>query len=76
MTKEKQINSNKQDVPTIGIVCLGDIVARPGREALARDIEAVRAKYNPNIIIVNAENASGGTGLEAKEAREDRKSVV
>lgn len=55
---------------TVSCLSLGDVVSRPGREALRERLGVLKKKYDANFIQVNAENASGGTGLEAKEAHE------
>ena len=52
------------------VLCLGDVVARPGRSALKIGLGELRKKYQPDLIVVNGENASGGTGLDAKTAYE------
>lgn len=52
------------------ILCLGDVVARPGRSALRLALPELRKRYAPDLVIVNGENASGGTGLDAKTAHE------
>lgn len=52
------------------ILCLGDIVARPGRTALSRVLPALRREQQIDFVIANGENASGGTGLDARTARE------
>ncbi len=45
------------------IIYCGDIVARPGREAVLRELPNMRDLYRPDVIIVNAENAAHGFGL-------------
>ena len=52
------------------IVFIGDIVGRSGREALVKYIPIIRKDFNPDVIIVNAENASAGYGLTEKIANE------
>lgn len=42
---------------------IGDVVGKPGREALALQIPALRDQYLPDIVIANAENAAGGVGI-------------
>jgi metallophosphoesterase (TIGR00282 family) len=41
----------------------GDIVGGPGRRAVAQLLPALRAKYRPDIVLANAENAANGSGL-------------
>lgn len=52
------------------ILMLGDVMGRPGREALKRELPPLRQELRPDLVIVNGENASGGLGLAPKEARE------
>lgn len=42
---------------------LGDIVGTPGRQAVTQQIPLIRERYQPNLIIANAENAANGSGL-------------
>lgn len=50
------------------VLFLGDIVGSPGREVVGQFIAEVRNEYD--LIIANAENASGGLGLNSKNAYE------
>lgn len=52
------------------LLILGDVVGRPGREALAGRLPRLRRELGADAVIANAENASGGIGLTAKAARE------
>ncbi|MBE6450407.1 MAG: TIGR00282 family metallophosphoesterase [Alphaproteobacteria bacterium] len=45
------------------IIFCGDIVGRPGRDVLLKNIKNINEKYAPDTIIVNAENAAHGFGL-------------
>jgi calcineurin-like phosphoesterase len=45
------------------ILFLGDVVGRPGRDALKRDLPALIQKWKPLFVIVNGENAAGGVGI-------------
>lgn len=54
----------------IRCVFLGDIVARPGRTAIVGRLAELRRVFAPDLIVANAENASGGLGLTIKSARE------
>ncbi|MCB0333335.1 MAG: YmdB family metallophosphoesterase [Bdellovibrionales bacterium] len=46
------------------VICLGDVVARPGRSALRRDIPSLREMHRADLIVANGENSSGGTGID------------
>jgi hypothetical protein len=54
----------------MNILFLGDIVGRPGRKAVSGSLKTLRAKLGLDAVIANAENASGGIGLNSKAARE------
>jgi len=54
----------------MNILCVGDIVGRPGREALADVLPKVKKEHAIDFVIANAENASGGSGLIPKNADE------
>jgi len=45
------------------VLCIGDIVGRPGRGILANRLKALVEKLGVNCVIANAENAAGGSGL-------------
>jgi len=54
----------------MNILCIGDIVGRPGREALRQVLPALKKEHNVDFVIANAENSSGGSGLTPKNADE------
>ena len=58
------------EVENMNILCIGDIVGRPGREALAQVLPKLKKEHSIDFVIVNAENASGGSGLIPKNAEE------
>jgi len=45
------------------ILFLGDIVGRPGRDALVKHLPGLRKQLKLDFVIVNAENAAGGFGV-------------
>ncbi|MCI4444425.1 MAG: TIGR00282 family metallophosphoesterase [Candidatus Aminicenantes bacterium] len=53
-----------------GILFIGDLIGRPGRRALARFLPELKKKYQPDLIIANAENAAGGSGLTEEIGKE------
>lgn len=57
------------------VLFIGDVIGRPGRRALKQHISALVRKYDPSLIIANAENAAGGIGLTESVARELFESV-
>lgn len=54
------------------VLFVGDVVGRPGREAVARLLPALRTELSVDLAIVNGENAAGGAGLTAELAHELR----
>lgn len=48
----------------------GDIVARPGRKALAEIVPQWRKRYQPDLVLANAENLAHGTGVTPKTLAE------
>jgi metallophosphoesterase (TIGR00282 family) len=54
----------------MNILVIGDIVGRPGRQAIQEFIPALRRQYRLDLVIANAENAAGGFGLTGNTARE------
>jgi 2',3'-cyclic-nucleotide 2'-phosphodiesterase len=47
----------------LNILCIGDIVGRPGRRILSEKLKAFVAEKSIDCVIANAENAAGGSGL-------------
>jgi len=47
----------------LNILCIGDIVGRPGRRALADKLRRLITERSIDCVIANAENAAGGSGL-------------
>lgn len=45
------------------ILFIGDIMGRSGREALAEYLPVLKEKHEPDIVIVNGENAAHGNGI-------------
>ncbi len=58
------------------ILLIGDIVGRPGRRIVARSVPGLRAREKLDLVIANAENAAGGSGLTAAIYRELREAGV
>ena len=52
------------------ILFIGDIVGRPGREAVDKLLPKLKAEYSLDFVIANAENSSGGSGITQKVAEE------
>ncbi len=48
---------------SIKILCIGDLVGKPGRGVLADHLKALITQHNIELVVCNAENAAGGSGL-------------
>ncbi|MEZ5992944.1 MAG: TIGR00282 family metallophosphoesterase [Planctomycetota bacterium] len=55
---------------TIRVLCLGDLVGRPGRRVIRECLTQVKADHRIDFTIVNVENATNGAGLRVKEGEE------
>lgn len=47
----------------LNVLCIGDVVGRPGRRILAERLKGLVEERSVDCVIVNAENAAGGSGL-------------
>ena len=45
------------------LLFIGDIVGRPGRDICVRAVRGLRAREQLDLVVANAENAAGGSGL-------------
>ncbi|HRZ14016.1 MAG TPA: TIGR00282 family metallophosphoesterase [Candidatus Omnitrophota bacterium] len=52
------------------ILFIGDTVGNPGREALRQLVPVLRKEFDLDLVIANAENSSGGSGITPKTAQE------
>lgn len=52
----------------IRVLCFGDVVGRPGRELFASRVPGLVREREIDLVVVNAENASGGLGLAPDDA--------
>ena len=52
------------------ILVIGDIIGRPGRQAVHSFLPDLRQQYELDMVIANAENTAGGFGLTSDTARE------
>src|SRR5271170_47091 len=52
------------------IFFLGDVIGKPGREAMAAELPALKSSLKPDMVIANGENAAGGFGLTRGVAEE------
>src|SRR4051812_14671638 len=54
----------------VRLLFVGDVVGAPGRRTLAALLPGLRRRHEPDWVVVNGENASGGIGLNARNAQE------
>src|SRR6187401_1889160 len=45
------------------LIFLGDVVGRSGREAVQRELPLLKERYQPDLVVVNGENAAHGFGI-------------
>ncbi len=50
----------------VKILFIGDVVGRPGRQALVRFLPELKSRWKVDLTIANCENAAGGLGLTEK----------
>ena len=51
------------------ILFLGDVMGRSGRRAIGERLAPLRERLKADLVVVNAENASGGRGVTAGHAQ-------
>jgi metallophosphoesterase (TIGR00282 family) len=51
-------------------LAIGDIIGRPGRQAVNKLVPDLRQQYGVELVIANAENVAGGLGLTPTTAKE------
>lgn len=47
----------------LSVLIFGDIVGRPGQRVACQQVPVLRDRYDADLVIANAENAAGGSGL-------------
>ena len=52
------------------ILAIGDIIGKPGRQAVSEFLHGIRKQYKTDLVIGNGENAAGGFGLTLSTAQE------
>ncbi|MFH1003247.1 MAG: TIGR00282 family metallophosphoesterase [Chloroflexota bacterium] len=52
------------------VLAIGDIVGRPGRQAVSDLVPGLRREYGLDLVVANGENAAGGFGLTPDTAGE------
>ena len=52
----------------VNILFIGDIIGKPGRQVVSRELHRLVDRYRVDLVIANGENAAGGFGLTADVA--------
>lgn len=52
------------------VLHIGDVVGRPGRQLLTRQLRNVRANHQVDFVIANGENVTGGSGITPENFEE------
>ena len=52
------------------ILFIGDVVGKPGRDAIKGLLPQLQKEHNLDFVIANAENAAGGSGITGQVAEE------
>ena len=60
---------NKDDI-VVRILCIGDIVGRPGRDVLVKLLPGLKEQHRIDVVIANGENSAGGSGITPKQSKE------
>jgi len=55
---------------SVSILAIGDVIGKPGRQAVSSLLPDLRQQYGLDLVIANGENAAGGLGLTLATARE------
>jgi len=58
------------DKDILKVLVFGDIFGRIGREVIKENIESLKKKFHPDLIIANIENMTHGSGFSAKTVEE------
>lgn len=54
----------------VKLLFIGDIIGKPGREALSRELHRIVDRHLVDLVIANGENAAGGFGLTQETAQD------
>jgi metallophosphoesterase (TIGR00282 family) len=67
---KKKERQGKGSEEKMNILCIGDVVGKPGRQAVEGLLQGLKAEFDIDLVIVNAENAAGGSGITSKLAKQ------
>jgi metallophosphoesterase (TIGR00282 family) len=54
----------------VNILFIGDIIGKPGRQVVSRELHRLVDRYSVDLVIANGENAAGGFGLTEETAKD------
>jgi hypothetical protein len=54
----------------VRILLIGDIVGKPGRDIVVRAVAGLKVEHGLDLVVANAENAAGGSGLTPANYRQ------
>lgn len=54
----------------VKILFIGDVIGKPGRDGLSRELHRIVDRHRVDLVIANGENAAGGFGLTEETAAE------
>jgi len=54
----------------ISVLCIGDVIGKPGRDLLKQKLSILKEEYGPDFIVANAENSAKGSGITRKSYQE------
>lgn len=49
---------------------IGDVCGSPGRAVVKRELKRIKQKYQPDLVVANAENSAGGFGVSRETVEE------
>lgn len=73
---ENRLSSCKPSETILRLLCLGDVMGRPGRDALRAHLSRLKERYGIDLIMANGENSAGCLGITPATVKELEKSGV
>jgi metallophosphoesterase (TIGR00282 family) len=70
LAKNPSFQIKMKGVMPVKILFIGDIIGKPGRQALSRELDRLVDRHSVDLVIANGENAAGGFGLTLETAKE------
>jgi len=60
----------------VNILFIGDVIGKPGRQVVSRELHRLVDQYRLDLVIANGENAAGGFGITEETAKDLFKSGI